>query len=94
VAVFIMPPSFGVLRERLERRKLDKEYVMKQRLEIARGEIACYHDYDFLIVNDDLASSIEELKGIVLASRCRRTARQESVEAILATFGGMDAENS
>jgi guanylate kinase len=94
VAVFILPPNYDVLRERLERRKLDKDYVMKQRLEIARGEIACYPDYDYLIINEAIAASVEELEAIILSARCRRSARSDSAKAILATFGGMDAENS
>jgi len=93
VAVFIMPPSFDVLRERLERRKLDKDYVMKQRLEIARREIAQYRDYDFLIINQDLAQAAEELKSIILAYRCRLAARAEAASSIVGTFGGMDAQN-
>jgi len=93
IAVFIMPPSFAVLRERLERRRLDKDYVMKQRLEIARREIVQYRDYDFLIVNEDLGRAAEELKSIILAYRCRMAARAESAQAIMATFGGMDAQD-
>ena len=94
VAVFILPPSFAVLRERLEQRKLDKDYVMKQRLEIARREIICFRDYDYLIVNEDLARSVEELKSIVLSQRCRMARRAEAAQAIVSNFGGMDAKNS
>jgi guanylate kinase len=93
-AVFILPPSFAVLRERLEQRKLDKDYVMKQRLEIARRELAFFRDYDFLIINENLGRSVEELKSIILAQRCRLAARAASAEAIVSTFGGMDAKNS
>ena len=93
IAVFILPPSFAVLRERLERRRLDKDYVMKQRLEIARREIVQYRDYDFLIVNEDLGRAAEELKSIILAYRCSMAARAESAQDIVATFGGMDAQD-
>src|SRR2546426_4788752 len=51
VSVFIMPPSYQVLRERLESRKLDKEYVIEQRLKIAGKEIKHYKNYDYLIIN-------------------------------------------
>src|SRR5512143_1386874 len=44
VGIFIMPPSYQVLRMRLENRKLDKDYVIEQRLKIARREIAQYND--------------------------------------------------
>jgi len=67
--------------------------VMKQRLEIARREIVQYRDYDFLIVNEDLGRAAEELKSIILAYRCRMAARAESAQDIVATFGGMDAQD-
>ncbi len=94
VGIFIMPPSYQVLRVRLENRKLDKEYVIEQRLKIAHREIAQYHDYDYLIINDDFRESVEELKVTILGSRCRMALRAESAGSIIATFGGLDAESA
>lgn len=94
VAVFILPPSFQVLRDRLRRRSLDDEVVIEQRLSRARKEILHYQDYEYLIINEDLGSSTQELESIILGARCRMTARVESAKSVLATFGGMDAENS
>jgi guanylate kinase len=93
IGIFIMPPSYQVLRARLEARKLDKEYIIEQRLKIARLEITHYKTYDYLIVNDDFDESVNELKAIILGSRCRMTSRAESAESIVATFGGLDAED-
>ena len=61
ISIFIMPPSYQVLRMRLENRRLDKEYVIEQRLKIARREIVQYRDYDYLIVNDEFDVSVEKL---------------------------------
>jgi len=94
ITIFIMPPSYQDLRLRLENRKLDKEYVIEQRLRIARREIAHYRDYDYLIINDDFDDSVEELKAIILGARCRMTSRAESAKSVVATFGGSDAENT
>ncbi len=93
ITVFILPPSYQVLRDRLECRKEDKKYVIKQRLKIACREIDSYRDYDFLIINDDLGRSMEELKAIIIGSRCRLAARAGVAESIVATFGGLDAED-
>jgi guanylate kinase len=93
IAVFVLPPSFRVLRQRLESRKLDKQYVIDQRLQIASEEIKQFAGYDFLIVNRRLEESISEMKAIILGSRCRMTARAEAARSILATFGGLDAED-
>jgi guanylate kinase len=92
-AVFILPPSFQVLRKRLERRRLDDGPVIEQRLKRACKEISHYREYDYLIVNDNLSSSIDELKAIVSSARCRMADRIESAKSILATFGGVDAED-
>ncbi len=93
VGVFILPPSYEVLRDRLKHRSLDDDSVIEQRLKIACKEINHYSDYDYLIINEDLGSSTNELKSIILSSRCRMTARIESAKSILASFGGIDAED-
>jgi guanylate kinase len=92
ISIFILPPSYGILRSRLENRKLDKDYVIENRLKIARQEITQYRDYDFLIINEELDRSSEELKAIILGSRCRMMAQAGSAESIIATFGGLNAE--
>lgn len=94
IAVLILPPSYQVLRQRLRNRGLDDEQVIEKRLRIAGQEISRYREYDFVIVNDDLDSSVRELESIIVGARCRMTARVETAEAVVATFGGMDAENS
>jgi guanylate kinase len=93
IGVFILPPSYEVLRERLLRRSLDDGRVIEQRLRIARDEIRHYTEYDYLIINEDLDRSELELESIILGERCRMTVRVESAKSILATFGGMDAED-
>jgi guanylate kinase len=93
ISIFILPPSFQVLRERIESRKLDKQYVIEQRLKIACEEITHYKNYDYLIINEGLGDSINELTAIILGSRCRMTARAGAAKSILATFGGLDAED-
>jgi guanylate kinase len=90
VTVFILPPSYAVLRQRLGDRNLDKDIVIGQRLRIACAEIKQYGDYDYLIINEDLDRSQQELTSIILASRCRRDVRAERARSIVATFGGWD----
>jgi len=94
VAIFILPPSYPVLKERLRKRSLDDESVIEQRLKIARKEIHHYMDYDYLIINEDIGSATHELQSIILSARCRLAARAKSAKSILASFGGMDAESS
>jgi guanylate kinase len=94
VSVFIMPPSYQVLRERLESRRLDKQYIIEQRLRISCEEITRYKDYDYLIINDELSRSTDELRSIILGSHCRMEQRSGLAKRVLETFGGLDAKNS
>jgi guanylate kinase len=93
VSIFILPPSYQVLRRRLESRKLDKDYEIENRLKIARQEIQQYGDYDYLIINEGLEESMAELRAIIMGLRCRTAARAEKAHSIIATFGGLDATN-
>lgn len=93
ISVFILPPSFQILRERLETRKLDKDYIIEQRLKIACEEIGHFKDYDYLIINDQFEKSTNELRAIIQVSRYRRIVRAEAAKSILKTFGGMDAKD-
>jgi guanylate kinase len=93
VGIFILPPSYRILRERLLKRSLDDELAMEQRLKRACKEIRHYRDYDYLIINDDIGSATSELQSIIMSAHCRLTARVESAKSILDTFGGMDAED-
>ena len=93
VGVFIMPPSYQILQERLMRRSLDDGIVIEKRLKIASKEIGHYKEYDYLIINENLDNSIRELQSIVLSARCRTEARNESAKLILVSFGGINAED-
>jgi guanylate kinase len=94
VSVFIMPPSFETLKDRLKNRRLDDEDIIAQRLQRATEEIYHYRDYDYLVVNRVLAKSARELTAIIQGSRCRMPLRADCAQSILSTFGGMDAENA
>ena len=88
VMVFVLPPSFDALRERLFRRGLDDAGVIEKRLKIARDEISYYEDYDYLIINDDLENAERELAAIIISARCRKKVRMNAAASILKHFGG------
>jgi guanylate kinase len=88
VAVFIVPPSRQDVEMRLRARGQDSDQAIAGRLERARQEMDCWSDYDFLVVNEDLERASDELRSIVVASRCRRRDNDERFRKILDTFGG------
>ncbi|MBQ1251071.1 MAG: guanylate kinase [Clostridia bacterium] len=71
ILVFIAPPSFEVLESRLRGRGTEKDEVVAMRLEKARGECAHMDGYDYIVVNDLLDDSINNLASIIRAARCR-----------------------
>jgi guanylate kinase len=72
VRVFILPPSAGLLEERLRRRAQDAEDIVQQRMDQAAAEISHWPEYDYVIVNTDVAVSMEGLTAILSAERLRR----------------------
>lgn len=88
-AIFVLPPSFQELERRLRTRMLEPDEVIRRRLEIARSEILFYRDYDYIIINDVLESSILLLESIVRSGRAVSRRQQSRIEEIIASFGGL-----
>jgi guanylate kinase len=85
-SIFVMPPSFDVLEQRLRGRSKDSEAAILRRLQVAREEVASFTEYDFIVVNDELASAVERLRAIVLAERCRLDSMRDAAEGIGRSF--------
>ena len=75
VQVFILPPSLEVLQERLEKRGQDSAEVIHRRLAGAREEMRRWQDFDYVIINQDFATAVDDLTAIVRAARLK-AARQ------------------
>src|SRR2546421_9029540 len=60
-AVFVMPPSFGVLEQRLRGRSKDSETAIQRRLEVAREEVASFPEYEYVVINDEVDPALERL---------------------------------
>ena len=86
ITVFVMPPSFGVLEERLRGRSKDPEAAIQRRLAVARDEVASFAEYDFVVVNDELTAAVDRLRSIVVAERARLRRMWTEAETIVRTF--------
>jgi len=75
VSVFILPPSRQALEQRMRTRGQDSEEVIAQRLAAAREEMSHYGEFDYLIVNEEFATAVDEMCAIFTASRLRRDAQ-------------------
>jgi guanylate kinase len=85
-AIFVMPPSFEVLEQRLRGRSKDSEAEMQRRLDTARAEVSSYVDYDYVVVNDELEPTVVRLQEIIAAERSRTHRMKSIAERILHTF--------
>jgi len=75
VRVFILPPSAQVLEARLRARNQDSTDVVALRMAQASGEISHWIEYDYVIVNENIDSSFEQLRVVLAAERLKRTRR-------------------
>ncbi len=68
-------------------KKTKKEIISKARdLAVAHEEVGAFSEYDFIVVNDELTSAVDRLRGIVLAERARLMRMSHTAEDIARTF--------
>lgn len=81
--IFILPPSVEEMKARLKRRAADSEEMILRRMKTAVSELERLADYDYLVVNADLAVAYDEVKAILIAERLNQR-RQRGNAAIAA----------
>ena len=86
VSVFILPPSRQALRERLTRRGQDDEAIIERRMRDAQSEASHFDEYDYLIVNDDFDTALQELRAIFVAGQLRRDRQAERHRELIAAL--------
>jgi guanylate kinase len=69
IYIFVLPPSFGILKTRLEKRETDSRNEINKRLRTALSEIKTYAQYDYVIINDIFEDALKELESIIIAQR-------------------------
>jgi guanylate kinase len=72
VSVFVLPPSVPELRRRLEARAQDSAEVVAGRMAKAADEMSHWPEYDYIVVNREIAASVAEVEAILTAERLRR----------------------
>jgi guanylate kinase len=73
VSIFILPPSMTVLRQRLLTRASDSSEEIQRRLQKVKEEVWSYREYAYIVRNDDLTRSLQDLESIFLAERLKTT---------------------
>lgn len=71
VLLFILPPSFEELRKRIEGRGTEKPEVILKRMDKAKKEVTFINNYDYVIINDNIAKAVDEINNILVAEKLK-----------------------
>lgn len=86
VSIFILPPSYQILEKRLTNRATETEKDLTVRLSNALDEVRRYVEFEYIVINDDIARASNDLQTIITAERLRRIRQIESIQVILDSF--------
>jgi guanylate kinase len=88
VSIFILPPSLAALEERLRSRAQDSADVVAQRMAKSAEEMNHWPEYDYVVVNRELADSVRQVQSILTAERARRERQVGLAEFVNRLRGG------
>lgn len=90
VSIFILPPSFELLRQRLVTRGTDSAADLEKRLQGAPAEVKQHKDFQYVILNDDINRASQQLAAVISAERARQERQEVRLKETLADFGLLD----
>lgn len=83
IGIYILPPSLATLRQRLSHRQQDDQETINFRMSKARKEMMHYHEYDYLLINDQFDSTLEQLRSIIVAQRVKMQPQRRHYQALI-----------
>ncbi len=83
VSIFIMPPSYEELRRRLSGRGTETEELINQRMQSSLSEIARAVEYDYIVVNDDISTAVEDIISVITNSRLILNRQKHIIDEVL-----------
>ena len=90
VGIFILPPSFEVLKNRLVNRQTENADDLAIRLRNSGNEVRHFTDFDYVIINDDKIVAASDLRSVITAERLKQVRQTAKIEAIINTFDFTD----
>ena len=82
-SIFILPPSTQILRERLEGRGKESVEIIARRMQDAVAEMSHYGEFDYLVVNDDFNTALNELESIIIANRLKQQSQAIKLKSLI-----------
>ncbi len=86
VSIFILPPSFEALAERLQSRNTEKPDQLALRLRNSFEEVKRYSEFEYVVINDNVADAVRRLESIIVGERQRQTRQTGAIQDILDSF--------
>ena len=83
ITIFILPPSLDILQQRLQGRNQDTPEVIEQRMNKAQSEIEHYYEFDYLLVNDDFDTLLQNATHIIGSQRLRSDRQDKNLSSLL-----------
>lgn len=83
VFVFLIPPTMEALEERLKKRRTESPEAMRKRLAQAQEELKSFSHYDYVVVNEMVEDSLQRIKAIIVAEKCRTDRNRGIFEKLL-----------
>lgn len=93
VSVFILPPSFAVLKERLCARGTDTPDSLELRMRNAPDELSQFTAFDYVIINDEVERAVAQLASIIYAERARCGRQERLVRRVIEEFRSGETEH-
>ncbi len=86
VSIFILPPSFQELEQRLRSRNTEEPEQLQVRLRNSFDEVRRYDEFEYVVINDNIADAVRRLESVILGERQRRTRQIGQIRDILDSF--------
>lgn len=83
VFIFIMPPALTELERRLRNRATETDQEICGRLETAQYELALAHNYDYIVVNDNVEQAVQGIASVIMAEKLRVPRMENTIEQVL-----------
>jgi len=90
VSIFILPPSFELLSQRLVTRGTDSPADLERRLRGAPAEVEQQKNFQYVILNDDINRASQQLAAVIYAERARQKRQELRLKDALADFGQVE----
>jgi guanylate kinase len=86
VSIFILPPSFEELERRLRSRNTEDPAQLDLRLRNSFAEVLRYSEFEYVVINDNIADAVRRLEAVILGERQRGTRQTKHIQDILDSF--------